>query len=103
MRRLVLGLAVMGLCAGVLGAQERPPASTPTISAEDSLKLTNLLLQAENLNLRIQALQSELQRTNDAAQKFVTGLQKPGFLLQRNDKGEFVYTPEPPKSEDRKK
>jgi hypothetical protein len=75
------------------------PSAVPTISAEDGLRLSNALLQVENITLKIQSMQAALQQAQDAAQKVVASLQKPGYTLQRGEKGEFIYVVDAPKAE----
>jgi hypothetical protein len=44
-------------------------------------------------------MQATLQQAQDAAQKVVASLQKPGYTLQRGEKGEFIYVVDAPKAE----
>ena len=99
MKRFVIGLLVLLAVASVSWAQAPAEKPVPTISAEDGLRLSNVLLQVENITLKIQAMQATLQQAQDAAQKVVASLQKPGYTLQRGEKGEFIYVVDAPKAE----
>jgi len=103
MRKIVIGALVLLAVASVSWAQdkpaEKPKVETPVVSVEDGLKLNNAILQVENITLKIQAMQATLQQAQDAAQKVVASLQKPGYTLQRGEKGEFIYVVDAPKAE----
>ncbi len=104
--RCRVGFAVLALTAGLGGlvcvarAQEPKAPVTqaqpaPVVSEVDALKLDKLLLTAENLQLRMAQVQSELQGALKA-------MEKPGFVVSRDPSGAWIYVktepkPEPPK------
>ena len=93
----------MMMC-GHLYAQEKPKAdppkpaaaTAPVMSEADQLKLTLALTQRENLALKIQMAQTQLEQATKALQDLIGGLQKPGFDLIQDKDGKFVYQPKPP-------
>ena len=110
----VVALVAVALAA-LVGAQAQPPAAaaaakaesakaeTPVLSEVDALRLDKALLRQQNVALQIQTLQAELQRATDEAPKvkadveqLIATLQKPGFVLQADGKGGYVYAPKPP-------
>jgi hypothetical protein len=115
MRSTVIVLAVMLGLTVPLFAQtpaEKPSLSTvakasPIVPKEladtDALKLTNYLLTSENLHLKIQALQADLAKMQTDVQAFVRGLDRPGFHLERDPKGGWIYVANPPEKPPEKK
>ena len=109
----VVALVAVALTA-LVGAQAQPAAAaqakadaakveTPVLSEVDALRLDKALLRQQNVALQIQTLQAELQRATDEAPKvkadveqLIATLQKPGFVLQADGKGGYVYAPKPP-------
>jgi hypothetical protein len=107
MRRILPMLLLLLAVSSVSQAQtpaEKPKVETPMVSVEDGLKLANYMLQAENLALKIQTLQTEQEKLSKVFNEMLQSMQKPGFHLERDAKSQnFVYVADPPKKEPEKK
>jgi hypothetical protein len=92
--RLALALLAV-LLSWPLVAQEKPtlPQAAPTLTEADTLRIRTFELTLENLTLRLKTAESE-------ARAFLATLQKPGFVLQRQDDGSWRYQPVPPEKKD---
>ena len=103
MRYVILSLCLVGLCAGVASAQTPGIVDPPKMSDTDSLKLTNALLATENAQLKVAAMQAEVEKLKTALTALIKSLEKPGYRLERDGQGAFVYVavrpPDPPKAE----
>jgi hypothetical protein len=98
---LAFMLAFVIGATGTMVMQEKPvtkaetAAPAPVVSEVDALRLDKLLLTAENLQLRMAQVQTEIQ----AALK---GMERPGYTVSRDPGGAWIYVklepkPEPPK------
>jgi hypothetical protein len=96
-RLVTLALLLTFCFAHVALAQDKPATApvVPTVSVEDSLRITNALLNAENLNFKQVQLTADLAKAKTAFEALLKGLEKPGFVLQRGADGAFVYVPAP--------
>jgi hypothetical protein len=106
-KRVALSIVLLAL-AGSAWAQApaEKPTPTPAVKAEkaalvladaDALKLSNYLLTAENLQLKVQALQADLAKVQAALQAFAQEKAQPGYHLERNAQGAFIYVADAPK------
>lgn len=80
------------LCVLLLGAPLLAQAEAPTLTEDQLLRLTNIELKAEVLQLRIAVLQSEFAKLQGEANTYVATLQKPGYRLEKVE-GKWTYTP----------
>jgi hypothetical protein len=84
MRALVLALAL----STTLSAQT---ADAPTLTEEQLLRISVIELRAENISLKMAALQAEFAKLQGEATSYLRSLEKPGYRLEKqNDK--WVYT-----------
>lgn len=94
MRRALAVAVLAGLVVGGARAQSPAPAppakveAAPVLSELDRLKLINAIQAVELGTLKVQAAAAELARVRGEADKLISGLQVPGWVL--NEKLEYV-------------
>lgn len=83
---------------GVIHFQTAPKAAEvkpPTLDKEQSLTLEVKLQTLRNVELQIQTLQMDLQTKKTELDELAKALNKPGFVLNRNADGTWVYVAAP--------
>jgi hypothetical protein len=102
MRALLIALLVVGACASVSEAQEKPApraepaaqteAAKPALTDVQKLSISNLAKDMQIAQLQAQAAQAAYAKALADLQQLVTALQVPGFDL---DLQTMTYTPKP--------
>jgi predicted nucleic acid-binding Zn-ribbon protein len=70
-------------------------AETPTLTSEQMLRLEMFEMKAENINLKMAALQVEFAKLQAEASTFTETLKKPGYTLQRDPQTrQWIYIAE---------
>lgn len=81
------------IAVGVVGVSAQTAA--PTVTAEAQLRLQSFELRAENIALKIAALQAEFVKLQGEANTAAQSLKRDGYTLQRAENGIWAYVPAP--------
>jgi hypothetical protein len=78
----------------ILGATlSAQTAEAPTLSEEQLLRISVYELRAENIALKMAALQAEFAKLQSDAASYLKSLEKPGYALRKNEANQWIYTP----------
>lgn len=69
-------------------------AQAPTVTDDQRLRLQMFELQIENIALKVQSLQQQLQKVQGDARLYIEAQAKDGYVLDRTEQG-WVYVAKP--------